>query len=125
MEVEVGTVQLPFYVIPRISGKKVTVTQIKEQYSNFWVNDTDTPISFFIEYSDRNGVKQTIEYDPSKSEDHVLYFLPPDAFYEDIKVLTLLFYWLVTDDDDPPAELEKIYTMEPLILDIKELHNSA
>lgn len=126
MEVELGTVSLPFFVIPRIDGVAVGVSDIKSTYSNKFENDTDTPMSFFAELSLRDGTKTTVEWDESKSTDSVLYFPIADTIYATRAVYTVMFYWIVYNDDTPtPAEIEKIFTMEPMTLDVKELHEAV
>lgn len=118
MEVQKGTTRLPIFVKPRIDGKFVTVTQIKNDYSNFYVDDTTTPLNFFMEYRQEGQTTSTVvAWDQTKSTNTILYFLPSDSLYASVAKYTVLFFWTCL--------LEKIYTEEPETIDVKELHNVA
>lgn len=115
--IQVGSLQQPIILIPRINGVEETVTRIKNVFSNFYVDDTTTPINFVMESRTRTGTKQLLSYDPTKSTDTQIYFFPADAFYATVEKFTLLFYWTIAT--------EKIYTEDPITLDVKELHDES
>lgn len=127
MQVEINSISVPVLVTPRINGVVVTVTQIKTIYSAYFVDNTTTPLSFWLEYRDAVGSDPvvTIEWDPVKSSDSQLFFPIPDVLYQTENKYSVLFFWLVQNNADPPANLEKIYTEQPLVLEVLDLHNNV
>ncbi len=49
VEIQVGSTKQPIIILPRINGAAVTVQNIKDNFSNFFVSDGATPISFVME----------------------------------------------------------------------------
>lgn len=127
MQVELNSINVPVLVTPRINGIVVTVTQIKTTYSSVFVDNTTTPMTFWMEYRDAVGSDAvvTIEYDPSKSSDSQLYFPIPDELYQNENKYSVLFFWLVQNNAMPPVNLEKIYVEQPLVLEVLNLHNQV
>ena len=117
VEIQVGSKQQPLIIIPRIAGNVVTVTQIKDDFSNFFIDDGQTPINFVMETRTRTGNKVTLNYDAGKSSDTEIWFLPADAFWDTVQKYTALFYWTIA--------VEKVYTENPITLDVKELHDES
>jgi hypothetical protein len=126
VEVQVGSIAVPIIITPRILDVPVTVTQIKEVYSSEWVSDEDTPMTFYLEYEDSTnpGVPQSILYNSSLSSNTQLVFDIPNEIYADLDTYSLLFYWLVTDTEDPPTQLEKVYTKQAIPLVVRDLHQT-
>lgn len=127
MQVEINSISVPVLVTPRINGIPVTVTQIKTIYSAKFVDNTTTPLSFYLEYRDAVGSDSivTILWDPTKSSDSQLFFPIPDSLYQNENKYSILFFWLVTDNAMPPANLEKIYVEQALVLEVLNLHNTV
>ncbi len=117
VEIQVGSKQQPIIVLPRIDNKPVTVTEIKNTFSNFFVDDATTPINFVMESRTRTGSKTTLNYDASKSSDAQIWFLPLDTFWDTVRKYTVLFYWTI--------DVEQVYTENPLTIDVKELHDES
>ena len=110
-----GALITPIIIRPRIDGNIVTQTQIKNTFSNTFVDDVTTPIAFTMESKVRGQTIAELAWDPSKSTDSVIYFLPADAFYASEIKYTLLFYWTIAT--------EKVYTKIPITLEVKDYHN--
>jgi len=117
VEIQVGSKQQPIIMIPRIAGVKETVTRIKTVFSNFFVSDGATPINFVMETRTRTGAKVTLNYDVSKSSDTQIFFLPADTFWATVQKYTTLFFWTI--------DVEKVYTENPITIDVKELHDES
>lgn len=124
-QIEIGSIAVPALVTPRINAIPVTVSQIKTLYSAKFVDNTTTPLSFWLEYRSTAGDSSvvTIEWDPTKSSDSQLYFPIPDALYSTLDKYSVLIFWLVQDDAIPPNNLEKIYVEQPIVLEVVNLHN--
>lgn len=130
MEVQQTTQALPVWMIPRIDGNPKTITQIKEQYSNHYVSDEATPINFWLQHQAEDGTKTNILWDDSKTiDDMIIYFAIPNEIYADLQELTVLFFWTLGevsgDPPEPPADTERIFTIEPVLLQVKDLHQEA
>lgn len=125
MQVELNSINVPVLVTPRINGIAVTVTQIKTTYSSVFVDNTSTPMSFWLEYRDASSSDAvvTIEWDPVKSSDSQLFFPIPDALYQTENKYSVLIFWLVQDNGLPPTNLERVYVEQPLVLEVLNLHN--
>ena len=115
MEFQVGSKQQPIILKPKIDGKAVTVTEIKNTFSNFFVSDVATPVNFVLETRTRLGVKATLNFNAAKSTDTEIWFFPLDPFYATVEKKTALFYWTIG--------VEQVYTEIPIVIDVKELHN--
>ena len=115
VEIQVGSTKQPIIHLPRIDGKPVTVTEIKTLYSNYYVSDPATPINFVMESRTRLGAKTLLFYDPAKSSETEIWFFPTDPYYATVEKYTVLFYWTI--------DVEKVYTENPLVIDVKELHD--
>ena len=117
VEIQVGSTSQPIIINPRINGILTSVTEIKNTHSNFYVSDVATPINFVMESRTRLGTKATLNYDPTSSSDDDIYFFPADAFYATVEKYTVLFYWTIGT--------EKVYTENPITIDVKELHDES
>ena len=114
VDVQIGTKSLPVLVRPRIDGKFVTVTDIKNNFSNFYIDDNTTPIEFFIEYKKRETLEVVLKWDSVKSTDSTIFFPIPNDFYTSKQNWTVLVYWTIAT--------EKIYTIEAITISVKDLH---
>lgn len=118
-EVQVGSKFLPIKITPHINGVPVTQTNIKNNYSNLYVDDPTTPLTWVLEYKKRGDASATVvNFDAGLSTDAVIYFPIPDAFYANIQKYTILFAWVVTG----VSNTEKIYSEEELTIDVRDLH---
>ena len=117
VEIQVGSKQQPIILLPRIDGKPVTVTQIKNTFSNFFVSDGATPVNFVMETRLRGASKVTLNYDQAKSTDTQIFFFPADPFYATKQKYTTLFYWTIG--------IEQVYTENPITIDVKEIHDES
>jgi len=115
VEVQIGSKVTPIIIKPRIDGNIVTQSQIKNTFSNTFVDDVSTPISFTMESKVRGQPIATLAWDPAKSTDSQIFFQPADAFYANEIKYTLLFYWVITT--------EQVYTKIPITLEVKDYHN--
>lgn len=115
VEVQKGSLVTPIIITPRIDGNIVTQSQIKNTFSNTFIDDATTPISFTMESKVRGQPIVTLAWDESKSTDNQIYFQPLDAFYADEIKYTLLFYWTIGN--------EQVYTQVPITLEVKDYHN--
>jgi len=114
VEVQKGAKLTPITIRPRIDGKIVTQTQIKNDFSNQFVDDVTTPINFFMESKVRGQSVVTLAWVPGKSTDSLIYFQPADAFFANEIKYTLLFYWTI--------DIEQVYTKIPITLEVKDYH---
>ena len=117
VEIQVGSKQQPIILLPRIDGKPVTVQNIKDNFSNFFVSDGATPINFVMETRTRDGSKVLLSYNPGKSSETQIWFLPIDTFFASVEKFTALFYWTI--------DVEQVYTENPITIDVKELHDES
>ena len=117
VEVQIGSQALPIIILPTIDGKAVTVQQIKDDFSNYFVSDQVTPINFIFEYKTRTGNKVELSYNAAKSSETEIWFEPPDIVYADIEIFTCVIYWTIG--------IEKVPTTNPFNLDVKDLHNET
>lgn len=115
VEVQKGAKLTPITIRPRIDGNIVTQTQIKNDFSNTFVDDITTPIAFTMESKVRGQSPVELPWVPGKSTDNLIYFAPADAFYENEIKYTLLFFWTIAT--------EKVYTKIPITLEVKDYHN--
>jgi len=115
VEVQKGALITPITIRPRIDGNIVTQTQIKNDFSNQFVDDNTTPIAFFMESKIRGGNPVELAWDESKSTDNLIFFQPADAFYANEVKYTLLFFWTIA--------AEKVFTKIPINLEVKDYHN--
>ncbi len=115
VEVQIGSTALPIIILPTIDGKAVTVTQIKNDFSNYFVNDGATPINFILEYKTRDGSKVNLSYNNTKSSETEIWFEPPDTVYATKEVFTMVVYWTIG--------IEKVPTTNMFVLDVQDLHN--
>jgi len=117
VEIQVGSTQQPLIMIPRINGVPETVTRIKTVFSNFYVDDPTTPIDWQMETRTRTGAKVLLQFDAAKSTDTQIFFFPTDPFYATVQKYTALFFWTIG--------VEKVYTENPITIDVKELHDES
>jgi hypothetical protein len=114
-EVQVGTTSRPIRITPHIDGLPVTQQNIKDNYSNLFVDNGSTPLTFRIEYSTRGQTTpSTLLWDAAKSTENEIFFDMPDSFWATVKTWTVLFFWEVLT--------EKNYTDEAIQIEIKDLH---
>lgn len=114
-DIQKGTTSLPVIIKPRIEGIAVTQTAIKQNYSNRYVDDPSTPLTWTLEYRKAGStLTSTLAFDSSKSTDTEIFFNMPDSFYAEIADWTLLVYWQI--------DTEKIYNDEAMTISIKEFH---
>ncbi len=115
-EVQKGIKKLVIFAKPRIGGLVKTQTQIKNDFSNFFVNDASTPLTWSLEFTDSKDVVTTLAFDGALSTDTTLYFLPTNTFWDTLESYTVLLFWEIGTD------LEKIYSDEAIQLVVKNLH---
>ena len=116
-EVQLGTTSKPIIVIPRIGGLAITQAQIKNDFSNEFVSDALTPLSFVLEYKKREDtVFATVNWSSSKSTETNIFFPMPDSFWENIQEWTVLVAWKIAT--------EKNYTVVNAVFTIKDLHRT-
>lgn len=120
MKAQLGSVNLPNLLTPRIGGNPVTVTQIKTIYSSAWVSDPTTPLDFWLEYADRLGTKVQLKWDSTKSSDSLIYIPIPDALYQTIAKYSVVWYWTVSNL--VPTVIEKIFVEQPNVLEVIDQH---
>ncbi len=116
-EVQKGIKKLVIFVKPRINGIVKTQTQIKNDFSNFFVNDATTPLTWSLEFTDSKGNVTTLLFDSGLSTDTTLYFLPTNTFWDTLESYTMLLFWEIG------TNLEKIYADEAIHLVVKNLHD--
>ncbi len=117
-EAQTGSTTLPILVIPRIGGVPVTQTEIKNNFSNVFVNDGTTPLTWVLEYQERDGTLNTQNFDDSLSTDAIIFFPVPNSFYANDVIWTLLPFWNIAG----LTQTEKIYTDESIMFEVKDLH---
>jgi len=117
-EAQTGSTTLPILVIPRIGGVPVTQTQIKNNFSNVFVDDGSTPLTWVLEYITRDGTLNTQNFDATQSTDSVIFFPLPDSFYAVDIIWTLLPFWNIVG----LTQTEKIYADESIMFEVKDLH---
>ena len=114
-DVQRGTTSLPIIIKPRINGQIVTQTEIKNTYSNFYVNDLTTPLTWVLSYwKHGDATVATVNFDPAKSTDSVLYFTMPDSFYADYAAWSFMINWAIST--------EKIHSNEAIQVNVKDLY---
>lgn len=113
--VQKGSTSLPIIVVPRINKAIVTQTQIKNDFSNFFINDALTPLSFTLEYKEVDGVVKTVFWNSSKSAESSLFFPVPDSLYENKEEWTIAVFWEIST--------EKNYVLKPFHLTVDDVHN--
>lgn len=118
MEAQVGSVSLPILITPRIDDQAVTVTQIKTVYSGKWTSDPSTPMSFLLELKDEFGNITSVT--DSGSTDSQLNFPVPDSVYANVITYTVMVYWVVKNTGG--TIIEKVPTIQPLTLEVADLH---
>lgn len=121
VDVQRGTLKLPILIQPRINGVVVTQLQIKSTFSNAFIDDSTTPLTWTLEYSSR-AVPTPVEvlYNAGKSTDNTIFFDIPDVFYADYNLWTIMIFWKVTDNP-VTSTLEQIYSNEAIQIDVKDL----
>jgi len=117
-EAQRGSTTLPILVIPRIKGVPVTQTEIKNNFSNVFVDDGSTPLTWVLEYQKRGGTLNTQNFDAELSTDAVIFFPVPDSFYASDVIWTLLPFWQIAGI----SQTEKIFADESIMFEVKDLH---
>lgn len=123
MRAQLGSIFLPVLMTPRINQIPVTVTQIKTIYSSKFVDNTTTPLDFWLEYADRLGNKTEVKWDSTKSSDSLIYFPIDDSVYASLAKYSVLFYWTVSNNAMSAVVIEKIFVEQPQVLEIEDQHN--
>ena len=113
--VQKGSTGIPIIVVPRIDGQIVTQDNIKNIYSNAFISDGATPLSFTLEYKAVDGTVLTQAWDPAKSTASSLYFPVPDSIYTNKEEWTIAVFWLIA--------AEKNYILKPFHLTVDDVHN--
>jgi len=117
VEIQLGSKALPIIILPTIDGNAVTVQQIKDDFSNYFVSDGATPINFILERKTRDDAKVDLSYNATKSSETEIWFEPPDSVYATIDKFTCVVYWTIG--------IEKVPTTNPFTIDVKDLHNES
>ena len=115
VEVQIGSTALPIIILPTIDGKAVTQTQIKNDFSNYFVSDGATPINFILETKTRDGSKVPLSFNAAKSSETEIWFEPPDSLYATKEVFTAVVFWTIG--------IEKVPTTNMFVIDVQDLHN--
>lgn len=113
--VQKGSTGVPIIVVPRINGLVITQDDIKTLYSNLFVNDATTPLSFTLEYKAVDGAVLTQAWNSAKSGPSSLYFPVPDSLYTNKEEWTIAIYWEILT--------EKNYVLKPYHLTVDDVHN--
>lgn len=117
-DVQIGTTNLPISIQPRINGVIVTQEQIKVDFSNSFINDSETPLTWTLEYTERGGTTQTQFFDASESTNDTIVFAMPDDFYAEFKVWMVTIRWNIAGNAPRP---EQIFSNESIMIEIKDL----
>jgi len=113
--VQIGTTALPIRITPRIGGLVVTQQNIKDIYSNHFVSDIATPLTWVLEYKAVNGAVATVTFDSGLSGPSSIYFTMPDSFYADKEEWTFEVAWKIAT--------EKIYMLRSVKISVIDEHN--
>ncbi len=113
--VQKGSTSIPIIVIPRINKIVVTQDDIKNTFSNLFVNDSTTPLSFTLEYKAVGGTVATQVWNSLKSGPSSIYFEVPDALYTNKEEWTIAVFWEIST--------EKVYVLKPYHLTVDDVHN--
>ena len=112
-DVQRGTKLLPISIEPRIDGVLVTQSEIKNKFSNAFVDDNTTPLTWTLEYFERGqSTPLTQFFDDAQSTESTIVFPMPDSFYADYKVWMILIRWNIS--------VEQIYSDEAISIEIKD-----
>ena len=118
VDVQRGTTALPFLIQPRINGVIRTQKEIKEVFSNVYVDDNTTPLTWTLEYTSRNQpTPQTILFNEGKSTNETIAFDIPNSFYADYNIWVIMIRWNIVG----LLLTEQIYTNEAIQVEIKDL----
>ena len=112
--VQTGSKNIPIIVTPRINGAVVTQTEIKTVFSNAYVDDVSTPLSFSMELKRIGGDTVTGTWDSDKSSETKLYFTIPDTVYATNGDYTVVVYWTIN------TEINSV--IAPYHLTVEDLH---
>ncbi len=113
--VQVGTKSLPIRITPRIGGLVVTQTEIETIYSNFFVDQGSTPLTWVFEYKAVDGTIASISFDAGLSGPSSIYFPIPDSFYANKEEWTFSVAWQIAT--------EKIYMLRSVKISVVDEHN--
>jgi len=113
--VQVGTTSLPIRITPRIDGNVVTQQNIKDIYSNHFISDGATPLTWVFEYKAVGGTIASIPFDAGKSGPSSIYFTIPDSFYATKEEWTFSVAWKIAT--------EKIFMMRSVKISVVDEHN--
>ncbi len=113
--VQKGTTSLPIRITPRIGGQVVTQQNIKDIYSNFFISDGATPLTWVFEYKAVGVAVQSINFDSALSGPSSIYFPIPDSFYLDLAEWTFEVAWKIAT--------EKIYMLRSVKISVVDEHN--
>lgn len=113
--VQIGTTSLPIRITPRIGGQVVTQDNIKNIYSNFFIDDGQTPLTWVFEYKAVGVAVQTISFTSGLSGPSSIYFPIPDSFYAAKEEWTFEVAWKIAN--------EKIYMLRSVKISVVDEHN--
>ena len=117
-DVQIGTTNLPISIQPRINGEIVTQEQIKTEFSNSFIDDSETPLTWTLEYTERNGTTQTQIFDSGESTNDTIVFPMPDSFYAEFKVWMVTIRWNIAGT---APRAEQIFSNESIMIEVKDL----
>jgi len=117
-DVQIGTTNLPISIQPRINGEIVTQEQIKLEFSNSFIDDSTTPLTWTLEYTERDGTTQTQFFDTGESTNDTIVFAMPDSFYAEFKVWMVTIRWNIAGVAPRP---EQIFSNESIMIEVKDL----
>jgi len=117
VEVQIGSLNLPIIITPRIKGIDETQLRIKTVFSNTFISDIMTPIDWNLETRTRSGTVQILNWTSGSSTESTIFFLPADVFYSIEETYTIIPYWTIA--------AEKIYAQESIQLKVKQLHDGV
>jgi len=117
-DVQIGTTNLPISIQPRINGEIVTQQQIKTEFSNSFIDDSETPLTWTLEYTERGGTTQTQLFDSGESTNDTIVFSMPDSFYEELRVWMITIRWNIAGNAPRP---EQIFSNESIMIEVKNL----
>ena len=117
-QIQKGTQARPIIISPYMGGVPLTQEKIKNNFSNEFVSDGETPLNFILEYKSREDTEpETVEWNAAQSTETDIFFMMPDSFWEETKTWTILIAWTIAS--------EKNYATENLIITVKDLHREA
>ena len=112
--VQIGSTDLPIIIVPRINGKEVTQTEIKTVFSNAYVDDATTPLSFILEIRKIGGEIIKVDWTESESTETKIYFAIPNDVWSIVEEYTVVISWVISG--------ERNSVIAPFHLSVEDLH---